>query len=31
VIDVPAGTYTLEIVGTWKQGTVPFYFGVHVS
>jgi hypothetical protein len=31
VIDVPPGSYTLEIIGTWKQGTISFYFGVRVS
>jgi hypothetical protein len=31
VIDVPPGSYTLEIIGTWKQGAVSFYFGVRVS
>jgi hypothetical protein len=30
VIDVTPGRYTLEIDGTWKQGTVPFYFGIRV-
>jgi hypothetical protein len=31
IIDVPAGSYTLEIVGTWDQGAVPFYFGIRVT
>jgi hypothetical protein len=31
VIDVPPGEYTLEIEGTWTQGTVPLYFGIRVS
>jgi hypothetical protein len=31
LIDVPAGEYTLEIDGEWKQGTVPLYFGIRVT
>ena len=31
LIDVAAGSYTLQITGMWDQGTVPFYFGIRVG
>ena len=29
-IDADAGTYTLEVDGSWDRGNVPFYFGIRV-
>jgi hypothetical protein len=29
-LDAPPGRYTLELLGTWDQGTAPLYFGIAI-